>query len=452
MVSDSHLTPVAPTFATGAQTQGKGTPWLLALLTMGFGLNLLDRQIINILAEPIKRDLGLADWQLGALSGLSFALLYSVAALPIARYADRSNRVRVVGVAILVWSAFTAATGAAANFIQILLLRVGVGIGEAGGAPPSQALIADRFPPSRRSFALAVFATGAPVGAAVGLIGGGMLEGLIGWRWTMVAAGLPGVIIGLLVLTTLKDHRPAAAPRATGTKPPTLSAALRMLLSRKTFTLIALGGAFLSFCNYGAMAFAGSYYLRLHTPELEAIGANFGQQPLGVIGIGLGLFGATGGALGALVGGKLGDRFGETNLRALALIPAVGSLLGTISYVVMFTVPSALASLAIFTIAAFFTSVWYGPGTLAMQRLAGADNKSMALAVALFINSAVGLSFGPMFIGLASDLFAPNLGEGEGLRAGILLGMVFGLVSSLLYWLASRSITEQITLVEGEDL
>lgn len=423
---------------------------MLGLLTTGYGLNLLDRQIINILSEPIKRDLGLADWQLGALSGLSFALLYSVAALPIARYADRSNRVRVVGLAILTWSFFTAATAMAGSFVQMLLFRLGVGVGEAGGAPPSQSLIADRFPPNRRSGALAVFALGAPVGAAIGLIGGGLLEGVIGWRWTMVCAGVPGLIIGALVLLTLRDTRAASGGRVTAAaETPSLVAALKLLLSRRTFTLIAFASALLSFCNYGAMAFAGSYYLRLHSPELAEIGALVGQEPLGVIGLGLGIFGATGGALGALVGGRLGDRFGAGNLRALVLIPAAGSILGTISYAVMFTVPSAAMSLAVFAVAAFFTSVWYGPGTLAMQRLAGADAKATALAVALFINSAVGLSFGPLLIGLASDLLTPSMGEGEGLRAGILLGLVAGLASGVLYWLASRSITEEIADVEG---
>ncbi|RXZ64821.1 MFS transporter [Pelagerythrobacter rhizovicinus] len=423
---------------------------MLGLLTTGYGLNLLDRQIINILAEPIKRDLGLADWQLGALSGLSFALLYSVAALPIARYADRANRARIVGVAILTWSVFTALTATATSFVQMLLFRLGVGVGEAGGAPPSQSLIADRFPPERRSGALAVFALGAPVGAAVGLIGGGLLEGVIGWRWTMVCAGIPGVIIGALVLFTLRDSRSGKVRGAGPTAEiPSLTAALKMLLSRRTFTLIAFAGALLSFCNYGAMAFAGSYYLRLHSAELAEIGALVGQQPLGVIGLGLGIFGATGGALGALVGGRLGDRFGSSSLRALVLIPAVGSILGTISYAVMFTVPSAAISLAVFAIAAFFTSVWYGPGTLAMQRLAGADAKATALAVALFINSAVGLSFGPLLMGFASDLLTPSMGEGEGLRAGILIGLVGGVASGLLYWLASRSIDREIAEVEG---
>jgi predicted MFS family arabinose efflux permease len=419
---------------------------MLALLTTGFGLNLLDRQIINILAEPIKRDLHLADWQLGALSGLSFALLYSVAALPIARFADRSNRVAVIGSAILAWSFFTAACGMAASFVQLLLLRIGVGVGEAGGAPPSQSLIADRYPPERRAGALAIFALGSPIGASVGLIGGGMLAGVIGWRWTLACAGAPGLLIGALVLLTLRDpHRQAVA------KPdiPALGTILRMLLARRAFLLMALGAALLSFVNYGAMAFAGSFYLRNHLPELTALGASLGLQPLGVIGLGLGVLGAIGGSLGAIVGGRIGDRWGMHDVRALALIPALGSVLCSASYVVMFTLPSATASLLTFAVASFFSVLWYGPGTLGMQRLAGAHAKATALAVALFLNSAIGLSFGPLLIGLASDALAPSLGAGEGLRAGVLIGLSAGLVSGLLYWLASRRIADEVAEAEA---
>jgi len=432
-----------------SETAVGGGGWMLALLTVAFGLNLLDRQIINILGEPIKRDLGLADWQLGALSGLSFALLYSVAALPIARFADRSNRVTIVGVAVIAWSFFTAACGAAANFLQLLLLRIGVGVGEAGGAPPSQALIADSYPPERRAGALAIFALGAPIGASLGLIGGGTLAGLIGWRWTLVCAGVPGLIVGALVLLTLRDSRRHGAGPA---QIPTLGAVLSMLLSRRAFLCMALGSALLSFVNYGAMAFAGSFYLRNHLLELTALGDAIGQAPLGVIGLGLGILGAAGGVLGAMFGGRLGDRIGTRDVRALALIPAIGSVLCAASYVVMFTLPSAAMSLISFSVASFFSNLWYGPGTLGMQRLAGAHAKATALAVALFVNSAIGLSFGPLLMGLASDALAPSLGAGEGLRAGVLIGLSAGLVSALFYWLASRWIAAEVREAEGEQL
>jgi MFS family permease len=363
--------------------------------------------------------------------------------------ADRSNRVTIVGFAIITWSVFTAACGAATSFIQLLLCRVGVGVGEAGGAPPSQSLIADSFPPDRRSGALAVFALGAPIGASIGLIGGGLLAGLIGWRWTMVAAGAPGILIGALVLLTLRDPR-IIRRDGSGASEPSLRAALGQLITQRAFVLMALGGALLSFVNYGSMAFAGSFYLRNHLSELTDLGALVGLPPLGVIGIGLGLLGASGGALGALVGGKLGDRFGTRDVRALTIIPAVGSVFCAAGYLVMFTLPGALWSLAMFAFASFFSNLWYGPGTLGLQRLAGPKAKATALAVALFVNSVIGLSLGPLLIGIISDAFAPALGEGEALRAGILIGLSAGILSGLLYWLAARSIAADIGRAEAD--
>jgi MFS family permease len=212
---------------------------------------------------------------------------------------------------------------------------------------------------------------------------------------------------------------------------------------------MALGCALLSFVNYGAMAFAGSFYLRNHLAELTSLGARIGLPPLGVIGLGLGLLGAVGGALGALVGGRLGDRFGTGDARWLALIPAAGSVLCAASYAVMFTLPSAAASLATFAIASFFSNLWYGPGTLGMQRLAGAHSKATALAVALFLNSAIGLSFGPLLMGAVSDAFTPTLGSGEALRVGILTGLSAGVISGVLYWLASRWIVAETAEAEA---
>ncbi len=418
-----------------------GRTWLLGLLTVAFGLNLLDRQIINILAEPIKRDLALSDSQLGALTGLSFALLYSVMALPIARRADRGDRVRIVGAAILTWSLFTAACGAAASFVQLLLLRIGVGVGEAGCAPPSQSLIADEYPPERRAGALAIFALGSPIGAAVGLVAGGLLAGAIGWRWTMVAAGAPGLIVGALVLVTLSDrhlHRSEVAAAPLGT-------VLARLARNRSFLLVIFGCALLSFVNYGAMAFAGSFYLRVHVDGIGALAASLGLPPIGVIGLGLGLLGGAGGAVGAIVGGRLGNRRGESDPARLVRISAVGSLLCAASYAAMFTVPSAAGSLAIFFVASFFSNLWYGPGTLAIQLLAGQNDRATALAISLFVNSLVGLGLGPTTVGLMSDAFAPTLGSGEGLRLAVLIGLSAGMLSAILYWLSSRSIAADVS-------
>ncbi len=416
-------------------------------MAAAYALNLLDRQIINIVAEPIKRDLGLSDTQLGAITGLSFALLYSIAGLPIARLADRGDRVRIVGVAILVWSAFTAACGAATNFLQLLAMRIGVGVGEAGCAPPAQSLIADEFPPNRRAGALAIFALGAPVGAAFGLIAGGILVSSIGWRWTIVAAGTPGIIIGALVLKTLRDPRITVKEQLSA--PPPFKLVLRRLLTRRSLILVMLGCGLLSFTNYASMAFAASFYLRIHETQLDAFGASLGLQPIAIIGIGLGLLGGSGGALGAIVGGHFGNRYGEQDARWLVFIPAAGSALCATSYLAMFSVPDALASLCIFFVVSFFSTLWSGPGTLVMQRLAEAPTRATALAINLFVNSVIGLGLGPLFIGMLSDHFSVVLGEAEGLRTALLVAPLAGLLSAICYLAASVGLKRQVNAAEN---
>lgn len=417
--------------------------YMLVLLTAGFGLNLLDRQIINVLAEAIKHDLRLADWQLGALTGLSFALLYSVVALPIARLADRGNRVRIIGFAVLGWSVFTACCGMAASFVQLLAFRIGVGIGEAGCSPPSQSLIADVYPLSKRSGALGIFGAGSPVGAAVGLAAGGLLAETVGWRWTLILAGLPGVIIGLLVLFTLREPRNTSKGFVRPQSVP-ISGLLRRIAVQRAFIFLTLGISLLSFMNVGAMAFATSFYLRLHRPELTAFGSYFGLGPTAVIGLGLGLMGATAGGAGTAIGGWLGNRWATQNMRAYALIPAVGSCAAALGYLIMFSVPSGVFSLVTFVVPAFFSNLWNGPGTVALQNLAGYRYKATAMAIVLFVTSVLGLGLGPLTIGLISDALRPNLGTAHALQAAILIAVTVGFASAFCHWFASLTIKREL--------
>ena len=420
--------------------------YLMVLLTAAFALNLLDRQILNVLAEPIKRDLGLADWQLGALTGLSFALLHSVAAVPIARLADRGDRVKIVGFAILAWSLFTAACGVAGNFVQLLLLRVGVGVGEAGCQPPSQSLIVDHYPPAQRSGALGKFGLGKPVGAAIGLAAGGLLAEIVGWRWTLVIAGAPGLVIGLLVLLTLKDpRRNVGAPPRAAQMP--LRTVLRDLGRRRAFVFLMLGVALLSFMSYGANAFAASFYLRVHGQDIARIGESFGVGALAVVGVGMGLIGATAGALGSFFGGYLGDRWGARDERAYALIPAIGAILGCAAYIAMFSVPSAMWSLALYAAPAFLNNLWNGPASLAVQNLAGERARATALALVLFVGSALGMGLGPLTVGLMSDAFAASMGEAEGLRRAIVLCALVDILAGLCFWMASRWLRDDLAAV-----
>ena len=424
--------------------------YLMVLLTIAFALNFLDRQIINVLAEPIKRDLHLADWELGAITGLSFALLYSIAALPIARLADRGDRVRIVGLSILAWSLFTALSGLASNFIQLLLLRVGVGVGEAGCQPPAQSLIADYYPPEKQSGALGVFGLGKPVGAAAGLAAGGLLGAAIGWRWTLLLAGAPGIVIGLLVLVTLKEPR-RGAMAARKANQATIGVVLRDLARRRALMLLMAGLALLSFTSYGVNAFMASFFLRNHGADLAEIGKAFGMQPLAVVGVGMGVIGAIAGALGSWFGGYLGDRWGARDARAYALIPAAGALLTSGGYVAMFTVPSGVFALAFYLVPAFLNNLWNGPALLAVQNLAGERARATALALVLFASSALGLGFGPLTIGALSDSFAGSLGAAEGLRLAMVLSAGVNIGACIALWLASRCLREDLAAVAYQE-
>jgi MFS family permease len=381
------------------------------------------------------------------LTGLAFALLYCTAALPIARLADRSDRIRVFGASILTWSLFTGVGGAATSFIQLFLLRIGVGIGEAGCAPPAQSLIVDHFPPQKRSSALAVFMSGQSIGSAAGLVLGGLLGGWLGWRWALVLAGAPGLLVGALVLGTLTDPRRHEAPGARPAPQPFWKV-VGMLSRRPSFLLVSFGFGTVSIVTYTTTAFAGSFYLRVHGADLAQLAEHLGVSPLGVIGLGLGLFGSLGGAAGALAGGLLGDRLGARDVRALAFIPAAGMLLATIGFVAMFTVGSAAVSLMLSAVATFCLSLFSGPGSLILQRVAGRHARATGLAVTTFIASGLGLGIAPLATGILSDVLAPSLGAGEGLRYAILVSLVAGPMGGLFFAAASRTLARDIAAAE----
>jgi MFS family permease len=412
---------------------------MLGLLTAAYALNLLDRVVINVLAEAIKHDLNLADWQVGALSGLAFAFLYTTVAIPLARMADRKNRVRIIGWAVLCWSAFTALCGTAGGFIQFLLMRIGVGLGEAGGQPPSQSLIAESFPVSWRSRALAIFGLGSPLGASIGIALGGILFEAVGWRWTMVAAGAPGLIIGLLVLFTLKDQRPEI-PRSEA-RP--FFADMGKLLQKRAFIYMSLGVALLAFVNNASTAWSVPFFLRNYSADLAAIGAPYGRGATSVISLVLGLSGLTAGLGGAFVGGWLGDRWGVKNVRAYALIPAVASACAVVGHLLVYLAPNGGWALAMVVFSTMFSNVWQGPAAHALQCLAGVQSRATVMALVLFVSAIIGTGLGPLLVGAMSDTFGMYYGSAEGLRYALITGMIAGVLSAFFYWLASFRLKQE---------
>jgi len=415
--------------------------YALTLLLVIYTLNFLDRQVVNILAEPIKKDLGLHDWQLGMMTGLAFALFYTVLGLPIARLAERANRAWIISGAIAAWSGFTLLCGFAQNFPQLILARIGVGVGEAGCTPPAHSLITDYVPRDRRASAIAFYSIGTPLGSLLGMAMGGVVADAWGWRAAFLVAGAPGLLMAALALLTLKEPRKAAikgAPHAG----PGVGEALQEIAGKKTFWLMAIGAAIIAFAGYGSAAFIGSFYFRNHAAEAAQAAAGFGLGVAGFLGLALGIIGGVAGILGSFTGGVIGDRLGKQGPQGQMTLPAVAAIVGAPFYIFGMTTPSMIAAMAVLAIPTFLNSMWYGPVYGSVQGLVRPQTRATAAAVILFIINLIGLGFGPLAVGALSDFYADGLGmgEGEGIRWALMTSASTMLVAAALFWTARKTI------------
>ncbi|WP_374391868.1 spinster family MFS transporter [Sphingopyxis sp.] len=437
--------PAPPAIAPASKAYRR---YALSVLLVIYILNFLDRQIVAILAEPIKHDLGLADWQLGVMTGLAFALFYTVLGIPIARYAETGHRPRIIAVAAGLWSLFTLACGYAQNFVQLVACRVGVGIGEAGCTPPAHSLITDYTPREKRASALAFYALGTPLGGLLGLALGGLIADAYGWRTAFLFAGLPGLLMALIAWTTLREPRrqmnvDLAALKAAR---PDFKTAMAEIKGKRTFWLIAFAAAIKAFIGYGAAAFLAPFFFRNHAAELTVIAEDFGLGLTGFLGVALGIVLGLTGAVGTWMGGYLADKYGARDLRFYVAIPAVSTLLGIPFYISGLLADSAVFALIMFAFPPVLNTMWYGPGYAAVQGLVRPQTRATASAVLLFIINLIGLGLGPLGVGAVSDFIGGpmGLGSAEGVRWSLMIFILFGAVASGLFWLARSSIREEI--------
>lgn len=417
----------------------------VSVLMLMFVLSFLDRQIVNILAEPIKQDLRLADWQIGLLTGLAFAFLYTFIGIPIARRAEHANRRSIIGVSVLVWSAFTLVCGVVASFPQLLLARVGVGIGEAGLTPAAMSLIVDYSPREKRASTLAFYHMGVPLGSLCGLALGGVVADAFGWRAAFLIAGMPGLALALIALATLREPRARPRVNKAAARPHgTLGQALRMLASKPTYVLIVLATTLQAFAAYGQGPFIASFFLRVHGPELKSLAAPFGLNPLGFLGVALGLATGISGAIGVWVGGQLADRAMLRDVRMLPVIPAVATVLSIPFLVWALLAPNTMTALLVLIVPMFLNSLWYGPVHTTQQSCVPPHMRATATAVMLFVLNLMGLGLGPLTIGLLSDFYARTLGtgSGEGVRMALLTSALIPLLTAALFLLARRHIAD----------
>ncbi len=443
--------PIAPpvTSAVSASPYSPAyTRYAMFLLLGIYIVNFLDRAVVNILAEPIKNDLGLADWQLGLMSGLAFAIFYTVLGIPIARLAERKNRPMIIGTAVAVWSGFTALSGMANSFLQLVIFRIGVGVGEAGCTPPAHSLIADYVPKEKRASALAFYSMGTPLGGLLGLVMGGLVADAYGWRAAFLVAGAPGIIFALLCWFTLKEPRKLIAQHSIAIQSTqvTFGETLKYLATKKTFWLIALGAAIKAFIGYGHAPFTASFFLRVHGEEVKALAENFGLQSIGFLGLALGLMGGTAGAISAYLGGQIADKYAKTDLRGYVVVPAFASLLAVPIYIIAVSVPSASLALWILVINGLLGSLWYGPVYAIGQSIVPPHMRATTSAILLFTINLIGLGLGPLAVGILSDIMANGfgLGSAEGVRWALMISTCFGIVAFILFWIARKTIREEM--------
>lgn len=410
--------------------------YALGLLLVVYTLNFLDRQIVNILAPAIQKDLGLSDTQLGLLGGLAFALFYTVLGVPIARYADRpsSHRPMLIAGALALWSGMTALCGMAQNFVQLLLARVGVGVGEAGCTPPAHSLISDYVPREKRASAMAFYGLGVPLGGLLGMALGGWLADAYGWRVAFMMVGLPGVALALVVVFTLREPRVAAAMSAANAAAPPampLGEAVREVLSSKAFLLLAAGASVIAFLGYGKGMWTTMLFARIH------------GMPLKEVGLWLGISAGLAGMMGMWLGGWLGDRFGKKDPRHYVTAPAIAMALATPFLYFGYTHPDWRVAMALIFLPAIANSLYYGPTFALAQMLVRPQARALASAIMLFIVNLIGMGLGPSVFGMLSDAFKPLAG-GESVRWVLVCAAFLGIVPAILFWFAGPIIKREI--------
>lgn len=403
--------------------------YALGLLTFVYVLNFVDRQIVVILQESIRVDLGLMDWQLGLLSGFAFAIFYCTLGIPIARKADAGNRSTIIAISVAVWSLMTAMCGLVQAFWQLLIARVGVGVGEAGCSPPAHSIISDLFAPSQRSTALSIYNMGIYVGVFFGYLAGGWLDQVLGWRIAFLAVGLPGVLVALLVKMTLREPpRGYSEQLATVADPVPIREVFLELWNRPSFRHLSMAGALHAFVGYGAGNWMPPFLARAHGMES------------GEISTWLGPITAVCGAGGAFLGGWITDRHGVRDVRWYVWIPA-GAIVASIPLqLFVYNHRDPVEALLVYTMPVVLGAMYLGPMLAMVHGMVQPRMRAFASSILFFVLNLIGLGLGPLVTGIISDVLAPSLGLADGLRWALIIVTLANVWCVIHYFLGARTL------------
>jgi predicted MFS family arabinose efflux permease len=368
--------------------------YFLTLLCLTALLNMLDRQIFAILLEPIKRDLHLSDTQLGFVTGGAFAIVYTIAGIPLGRLIDTGKRRTILAATLLVWSGMTMCCGFARNFLLLLGARMGVGIGEAGSLPATMSVIGDLYPPEKRSGAIGLIYACATLGVAVSLVLGGYLESVIGWRNTFVVVGIPGIILGLLFLFTVPEPRRGQSPTA-GHR--TLIAALREIWRVRSFRIVALMCALLSFSGNAIIGWSPTFLMRVHEMSAAQVGRTMG---IAVIC----------GAAGSFLSGQIADRGVKRDIRWLFVLTGLGPLLAVPAMLAFLYGSGTFTLIGSYTLFQLFSTMFIAPSYALAISVTSSRTRALTVAVIATFQNLGGLALGPLAVGMLNDALAPRVG------------------------------------------
>ena len=405
--------------------------YVLVVLTLVYSLNFIDRQILVILQESIKVDMDLSDSQLGLLTGFAFAIFYVSVGIPIARWADIGNRRNIVSLAIAVWSGMTALSGLTQNFWQLLMARIGVGVGEAGGSPPSHSIISDYYPPEQRGSALSFYSTGVYLGILFGFLIGGWINSQFGWRAAFFVVGIPGFLVALLVRLTIREPVRGGLDGRALEAPATFGETLRTLREFGSFRLFAIAAGLNAFSSYGIGNFMPSFLIRSHDFTSMQVGTS------------LALITGIGGAMGTYFGGVLADRYGANDKRWYLWIAAIPGACSVPLMLSAVFVADPRLTLACLFFATMLGAFYLGPTIAISHNLVSPSMRAMASAILFFILNLIGLGMGPLVVGMISDALAPAYGS-ESLRYALGIVSLINLVSATLFILAARKLLSDL--------
>ena len=409
--------------------------YILFMVTLVFVVNYLDRQILSILLPLIKAEFKVSDSLLGLLTGPAFVVFYATLGVPLALMADRINRRNLIAGSLALFSLMTVVCYYTASFWQLLIARIGVGVGEAGTGPSINSIIADLYPPKQRASALAIYSAGLNVGLLFAFFGGGWIAQAYGWRMAFLVSGLPGLVLVLLFLFTVEEPQrghseglvdPGAAPG--------LIATAKFLWTQRSFRFLSLGTSMSAFGGYAGIAFVPSFLFRSHHMTPAEIGL--------LLSVTTGIFGFIGTALSGIVA----DRVGKGGIGRSMLVPVFATFIG-LPFAPFFYLSSNLTVVIVaLSLPAFLGASYLGPAYAATQGLVPLRMRATAAAILLFILNMIGLGLGPLWVGILSDLLRPALGD-DSLRWALLSTIVTSLIGAYFYWQSSRTLRQDMERV-----